>query len=114
MTTSSWTRSRCITAAMSVLTVIAVAAGVAVLALGVGLPDAWWPHTGHAFAAGSHPAHHDHCASVVGRAQVYCERGTTASGRQSTTGAAWGLVSALAGGSALVVWRLRRAGQRRR
>lgn len=114
MTTSSWNRSRRIAAAMSVLTVIAVVAGVAILALGVGLPDAWWPHTGQAFAAGSHPAHHDPCASIVGRAKVYCERGTTAGGRQGTTGAAWRLVPALAGVTALVVWRLRRAGQRRR
>ncbi|MGW2890619.1 hypothetical protein ACWDDN_36000 [Streptomyces griseoruber] len=116
MTTSSWDRSRRIAAAVSVLTVIAVVAGAVILALGVGLPDAWWPHTGQAFAADARPAHHDPCASIVGPAKAYCERGaTTAAGQQDTAGAAWRLMPAGACVAALVVWRLRSAaGQRRR
>ncbi|MCX4598256.1 hypothetical protein OG819_54940 [Streptomyces sp. NBC_01549] len=117
MTTSSWDRSRRIAAAASVLTVIAVVAGAVILALGVGLPDAWWPHTGQAFAADARPAHHDPCALIVGPAKAYCERGTAttaAGGRQDEGGAVWRLVPAGAGVAALVVWRLRAAGQRRR
>ncbi|GAQ65432.1 hypothetical protein [Streptomyces scabiei] len=116
MTTSSWDRSRRVAAAVSVLTVIAVVAGAVILALGVGLPDAWWPQTGQAFAADARPVHHDPCALIVGPAKAYCERGaTTAAGRQDTAGAAWRLVPAGAGVAALVVWRLRSAaGQRRR
>ncbi|WP_329296094.1 hypothetical protein [Streptomyces sp. NBC_01455] len=115
MTTSSWDRSRRIAAAASVLTVIAVVAGAVILALGVGLPDAWWPRTGQAFAADARPAHRDPCALIVGPAKAYCERGaTTAAGQQDVAGAAWRLLPAGAGVAALVVWRLRAAGQRRR
>ncbi|WP_405914579.1 hypothetical protein [Streptomyces sp. NBC_00728] len=116
MTTSSWaSRSRRIAAATSVLTVIAVVTGAAILALG-GLPDAWWPHTGQAFAAGPHPAHHDPCAVIVGPAKAYCESGAATAGQQDTAGAAWRLGCAGAGVAGLMVWRLRRpaAGQRRR
>ncbi|MFB7323845.1 hypothetical protein [Streptomyces sp. NPDC056190] len=117
MTTSSWDRSRRVAAAASVLTVIAVAVGAVVLALGVGLPEAWWPHTGQAFAADTRTAHHDPCALIVGPAKAYCERGftTTAAGQQDVAGAAWRLVPAGAGVAALAVWRLRHAaGQGRR
>ncbi|MET9083664.1 hypothetical protein ABZX77_17515 [Streptomyces sp. NPDC004237] len=114
MTTSSWDRSRRLAAA-SVLTVITVVIAAVVLALGVGVPDAWWPHTGQAFAARA--AHHDSCALIVGPAKALCERGATrsASGQQDVAGGAWRLLSAGAGVGALVVWRLcSAAGQRRR
>ncbi len=112
MTTTSWDRSRRIAAAASVLTVIAVVAFV--IALGVGVPDAWWPQTGQVFAADARTGHPDACASIVGPAKAYCERGTTtAAGREDTAGAVWRLVPAGAGVAALVVWRLRAAGQRR-
>lgn len=116
MTTSSWARSRRIAAAASVLTVIAVVAGTVILALGVGVPNTWWPHTGQAFAADTLTAHHDPCAWIVGPAKAYCERGTTTSAEQrDVAGGAWRLVPAAAGAAALVVWRLRNAaGQRRR
>ncbi|MFG3517531.1 hypothetical protein [Streptomyces bobili] len=116
MTTSSWDRSRRIAAVVSVLAVIAVVAGAVILAFGVGLPHAWWPHTGQAFAADARPAHHDPCALIVGPAKAYCERGaTTPAGQQDKAGAAWRLVPAGAGVAAVVVWRLRSAaGQRRR
>lgn len=116
MTTSSWDRSRRVAAATSVLTVIAVVAGVLILVLGVGVPQGWWPHTGQAFAADARSAHHDPCALIVGPAKAYCERGTTttaAAVHPDMAGAAWRLVPAGAGLAALVVWRLRAPGQRR-
>ena len=116
MTCSSWDRSRRIAAASSVLAVITVAAGVLVPALSVGVPEAWWPHTGQAFAAHSPAGHRDRCAPIVGRAKAYCERGAaaSASGHQ-LSGAAWPLVPTGAGVAARAVWRRRRvAGRRRR
>jgi hypothetical protein len=115
MTTSSWDRSRRVAAAASILIMIAVV-GAVILALEVGVPDAWWPHPGQAFAADTRTAHHDPCALIVGPAKTYCERGatTTAAGQQDVAGAAWRLVTTGAGVAALVVWRLRyAAGQRR-
>jgi hypothetical protein len=116
MTTLSWDRSRRVAAAVSVLTVIAVVVAVVVLVLGVGVPQAWWPHTGQAFAADA--AHRDPCALIVGPAKAYCERGAAANasaGHQDVAGGVWRLVPAGAGVGALVVWRLRSAaGQRRR
>jgi hypothetical protein len=118
MTSSSWDRSRLHAAAAIVLTLIAVV-GVLVLATGVGVPQAWWPHTGQAFAADARPDGQDPCALIVGPAQDYCERGaaTTAASsaeQRDVAGAAWRLVTAGAGLAALVVWRLRSpAGQRR-
>jgi hypothetical protein len=117
MTTSAWDRSRRLAAAASVLTVIAVAAGLLVLAVKVSVPQAWWPHTGQAFAAGDRPTGQDPCALIVGPANDYCEHGATAtaSAEPDAAGAAWRLVPAGAGVAALMVWRIRRpAGQRRR
>ncbi|MEU5281696.1 hypothetical protein AB0G87_35410 [Streptomyces asoensis] len=116
MTTLSWDHSKRIAAAVSVLTVIAVVVAAVVLALGVGVPQEWWPHTGQAFAADA--AHRDPCALIVGPAKAYCERGAAAhasAGHQDVAGGAWRLVPAGAGVGAFVVWRLRgAAGQRRR
>ncbi|MPY37186.1 hypothetical protein FNH09_40070 [Streptomyces adustus] len=118
MTTSSWDRSERIAAAVSIFTVIAVVAGAVILALGVCLPKAWWPHTGQAFAAVPAPANgrQDPCARIVGPAKKYCERGatTTASDRQDVGGGAWGLLPAGAGVGALVVWRRSSSAGRRR
>lgn len=117
MTSSAWDRSRRLAAAASVLTMIAVVVGVLVLAIGLSVPEEWWPHTGQAFAADAHPDQ-DPCALIVGPAKDYCERGatTTASTEQpGVAGAVWRLVPAGAGVAALVMWRLRSsAGQRRR
>ncbi|MCX4564314.1 hypothetical protein OHA02_50375 [Streptomyces phaeochromogenes] len=117
MTSSSWDRSRRLTAAASVLTVIGLAIGVLVLAVGVGVPEAWWPHTGQAFANDARPAGQDPCDLIVGPAKAYCERGTTTTAsaeHPDVAGAAWRLVPAGAGLTALVVWRLRSAaGQKR-
>jgi hypothetical protein len=108
---------RRIAAATTVLTVIAVAAGVLVVALSIGVPEAWWPHTGQAFATDTHTAHHDPCARTVEPAHAYCERGTktaAATAHHDAAGAAWRLGTAGAGVAALVVWRRRSAGRRRR
>ncbi|MEU9412243.1 hypothetical protein AB0E08_42025 [Streptomyces sp. NPDC048281] len=114
MTTASWDRSRRIAAAASIVTLIIVAIGAVVL--GVLLPDAWWPHTGQAFAVGTGAAHHGPCDLVVGPAKAYCERSTAteASDRHAASGAAWRLVPVCAGVAALMVWRLRPAARQRR
>ncbi|MFF3313839.1 hypothetical protein [Streptomyces sp. NPDC002952] len=113
MTASSWDRSRRVATGARVLTAIAVIAGAAILALGVSLPEAWWPHSGRdTRSVGGDP-----CALIVGPGKAYCERGTPtrAASKPNVAGAAWGLVSAGAGAAALVVWRLRcAAGQGRR
>ncbi|MFE4821570.1 hypothetical protein ACFRFU_35040 [Streptomyces sp. NPDC056704] len=110
MTSSSWDRSRHVTAATSILIVIAVAVGMLVLALGTSTPEPWWPHTGHAFATNAHSSHQDPCNRIVGPAKEYCERGTANSapaGHPSAASAAWRLGTAGAGLGALVIWRRR-------
>jgi len=116
MTSSSWDHSRRLAAAASVFTVIAVVLGVLVMTVGAGVPEAWWPHTGQAFAADTRPADQDPCALIVGPAKDYCARGTTttaSAGHPSIAGAAWRLVLAGAGVAALVVWRRRSAPEQR-
>ncbi|GAA1042293.1 hypothetical protein GCM10009566_43340 [Streptomyces murinus] len=113
MISTSWDRSRRIAAASSVLAVIVLAVGVLAVALSVGVPESWWPHTGQTFAAKAH-GHRDRCAPIVGRAKAYCERGSAASALgHHPSGTAWRLVPAGAGMAALVVWRGRRAAGRR-
>ncbi|MER5402230.1 hypothetical protein [Streptomyces sp. NPDC002599] len=114
MIMSFWDRSRRISAVAGVITVIGVVACAVILALGVSLPEVWWPHTGQAFAAGTRTVHHERCALIVGPAKVYCRRGVSrAADGPGGVGAAWRLGSA--GAAALLVWRLRHAaGQRRR
>ncbi|WP_416963304.1 hypothetical protein [Streptomyces sp. Agncl-13] len=117
MISSSWDRSRRIRTAAAVLTVIAVSVGVLALALKVGVPDAWWPHTGQAFASSPPPAHDDPCRLIVGEAKKYCERGTTHTASAEHHGrasAVWRLLSVGAGLTGHIVWRLRRAARQRR
>lgn len=120
MTTSSWYRPQHVTAAARILMVIAVAAGVLVLALGTSMPEPWWPHTGQAFATDTdtHSARQNPCDRIVGPAKDYCERGTKNSapaGHPRAAGAAWRLGTAGAGLGAVVIWRRRSAaGQGRR
>lgn len=115
MTTASWIRLRSVVATASVLLVIAVAAGAVFLTLGAGGPDTWWPHIGQVFASGTHTAHQDPCAWIIGPAKVYCERGATATAatRRHGSGGVWRLAAAGAGVAALVVWRLRSTAGRR-
>ena len=107
MISASWDRSRRIRTTAAVLTVISVMAGLLVLALGNGVPEEWWPHTGQAFASSSPPAHHGPCHLTAGRTGASCGRGAARSAPAGHHGvaAAWGLVSVGAGLTALVVWR---------
>ncbi|MFI8193992.1 hypothetical protein ACIF8T_35450 [Streptomyces sp. NPDC085946] len=117
MSSFSPSRSRRIAAAAGVLTVIAVTAGVLLVALSVSLPEAWWPRTGQAFAAEDHSAQDDPCGLIVGPAKEYCTQGSTLSasaGRRDAAGALWRLVPAGAGLAALVMWRGRSAAGRER
>ncbi|MFC8094671.1 hypothetical protein [Streptomyces sp. NPDC057301] len=101
---------------MSILTVIALVAGVLVLAVGVGIPQTWWPHTGHAFATDTRPTNQDPCELIVGPAQDYCERGTTTTHTHQARDdrAVWRLVPAAASVGALAVWCRRRPTRRGR
>lgn len=119
MTTSeAWDHSRRIAATASVLTVIAVTAGLLALALGTNVPQAWWPHTGQAFASDTRPGRgQDPRDPVAAVAKEHCQPGTTHSAsakRDEVAAAAWQLVPAGAGLAALTMWQRRRAaGQRR-
>ncbi len=115
MTSASWDRSRRLAAAGSVLMVIA--AGALVLALGMSMPEAWWPRTGQAFAADAHSTHKTPCDLIAGPGKAYCERGTTTAAFAEDSrgaGAAWQLVPPAAGVAALVLWRRRDAAVQRR
>ncbi len=116
-------RSRHRAAAASALSVVAVAAGVLFLAVGVSVPEAWWPHTGRAFATDTRSTGQDPCALIIGSARDYCERENgTATGQAAAlsaahpdgSGAGWGLVAAGSGLATLVVWRRRSAADHRR
>ncbi|WP_330358873.1 hypothetical protein [Streptomyces chartreusis] len=117
MTSSAGHRSRRLATAASAFALIAVVASVLVLAVGAGVPEPWWPHTGKAFAADAPHADREACALIVGPAKKYCERGTktTASAEEAgAAGAAWRLGTAGAGAATLVVWRWRSSAGRRR
>ncbi|WP_431994920.1 hypothetical protein [Streptomyces griseoflavus] len=111
-------RARRIATVTSVLTVIAVAAGVVVLVLSVSLPEAWWPRTGQAFAAEDRSARYGPCGPIVGPAKEYCKRGTAASAvagdHDASETAGWKLVPAAAGLAALVLWGRTAAGRGQR
>jgi hypothetical protein len=118
MTSSAQDRCRRYAAAANALTVIAVAAGALAVAIGGRVPQAWWPHTGQAFAAETRAAGQDRCALIAGPARDYCGRGATTTASAKHAGGAdpaWRVVPASAGVGALVVWRLpSAAGTRRR
>ncbi|MFB7755090.1 hypothetical protein ACFC18_36655 [Streptomyces sp. NPDC056121] len=67
---------------VTLLAVVALTIAVLAVLWGPGVPDAWWPQTGKAFAAG-HTAHaaptaatpaNDPCDLIVGPAKAYCQR----------------------------------------
>ncbi|MFF3207712.1 hypothetical protein [Streptomyces sp. NPDC002962] len=100
-------RSRRLAAAATALTVITVAVGVLVLALGASLPETWWPRTGQAFASDAAKAPAETCDRIAGPAKKYCERGLHATSAQDGGDAAWKLLPAVTGVGALVIWRRR-------
>ncbi|CCK24798.1 hypothetical protein BN159_0419 [Streptomyces davaonensis JCM 4913] len=117
MPSSSWDRTRLIRAAASFPTVLAVIAGVVILALGLGLPDSGWPPTGQAFTTGTHALDHEPCDLIAGPAKNHCAQASTTStsaNQPSSAGAAWRLLPAGAAVTGLVVWRYRGATGRRR
>lgn len=122
MTTSSFSssRTRRIARAAGTLIVIALPAVLLALVVGAGVPEAWWPQTGQAFAAGqphAESARRDPCDLIVGPAKEYCERGqrTTTSSSSAVAAphegvrAAWMLIPPAAGLAAMAVWRRRGA-----
>lgn len=86
--------ARHVIGSVSWFTVWGVAIGTLVLAF-TGVPDAWWPETGHAFAA-SHPSRlqpapsraegNDACALIVGPARNYCLNGGTRAAQPVSSG----------------------------
>ncbi|MGW0332211.1 hypothetical protein ACWD0J_10140 [Streptomyces sp. NPDC003011] len=105
MISSSWDRAVRLRAAASILAMVAVAVGVLVLAVGMSLPEAWWPRTGHAFT--TRPAE-DPCGLIAGPAKAHCERRTiTSAYAEHPAGAAWRLVPLGAGLAALILSRRR-------
>jgi hypothetical protein len=105
--------------------VLAVAAAVLALVVGMGWPQSWWPGTGRVTAdARVRPAGQDPCELIVGPAKEYCERGTKSVRKNSSgsadeaphggSGGAWMLIPPAVGLTALLVWRRRPAGQGRR
>ncbi|MCZ4607377.1 hypothetical protein O3S80_27160 [Streptomyces sp. Lzd4kr] len=103
--------------------VLAVAAAVLALVVGMGWPQSWRPGTGHVTTADARvrPAGQDPCELIVGPAKEYCERGTRSVKNSSAdeaphggSGTAWMLIPPALGLTALLVWRRRPAGQGRR
>jgi hypothetical protein len=116
MTSFSPDRHRRVAAAALVVT--AIAAAVLIMILGLRVPKVWWPHTGHAFATGTHAPHEDPCGLIVPPAKKYCERHATRSDSAVDDGGAtgaWRVLPPAAGLVALLIWwRRDTAGQRRR
>jgi len=114
--TFSSSRARRIASAASILIAIALPAVLLALVVGMGVPQAWWPQTGQAFAVDqphSESARKDPCDLIVGPAKEYCERGhhsiasssSAGEGPDGGTRAAWMLIPPAAGLAAFVLWR---------
>ncbi|MDH6604406.1 hypothetical protein M2164_000039 [Streptomyces sp. SAI-208] len=115
-------RTRRIARAAGTLIVLALPAVLMALVVGAGVPEAWWPHTGQAFAADDQPpaetARQAPCDLVVGPAEELCERAQhspapssayTGEASHAAVRAAWMVVPPVAGLAAVVVWRCRGA-----
>lgn len=110
MSWSSLSRARRIAVAAGSLTTVCVAVGLLAVILSVGLPQAWWPDIGNAFAADASPQRSKPCAGVVGPAKEYCLRAATASAgndHHRRTGLTCSLVLVAIGLAVLVVCRCR-------
>ena len=120
MTTSSFSssRSRRIARAASTLIVIGLPAVLFAPVMGAGVPEAWWPQTGQAFAAAQPhtESRRNPCDLIVGPAKEHCERGHHSSTTSAPSAvevphevarAAWMLIPAASGMAAFVVWRRR-------
>ncbi|MGW1870376.1 hypothetical protein ACWCPS_33125 [Streptomyces mauvecolor] len=122
MTSSAWDRSRRRAQTVGTLAVLTVLAAVLTMFATVGVPDAWWPQIGSAFAAGPHPtpstpstAPADPCALITGPAKDSCTHAPTPSGaHQDGAGVAdaWRLAVPAAG--LILVYAVHGRGRRRR
>ncbi|KUM97378.1 hypothetical protein AQI95_41920 [Streptomyces yokosukanensis] len=91
------------------LVFLTVAGVVTVLLLSHGVPDVWWPHTGHAFSSPSGTAaHNDPCGLILGPAREYCRRGGNAARRGPTLHGLLRLAAAGLGIAVLLYLRRRR------
>ncbi|AYG77970.1 hypothetical protein DWB77_00077 [Streptomyces hundungensis] len=119
MTSSDWDRSRRRAQTIGTLAVLAVLTAVITLGATVGVPEAWWPQIGSAFAAGPKPtppaASAGPCALITGPAKDSCTATPASSGAQPDgAGAAdaWRLAVPAAG--LILVHTVRSSGRRRR
>ncbi|WP_438296297.1 hypothetical protein [Streptomyces sp. HUAS TT7] len=119
MTTSEWDRSRRRAQTVGTLAVLTALAAVLTMFATVGVPDAWWPQIGSAFADSPHPtpspAPADPCALITGPAKDSCTHAPAPSGaRQDGTGAAdvWRLAVPAVG--LVLVYAVRSSGRRGR
>ncbi|WP_432044016.1 hypothetical protein [Streptomyces cadmiisoli] len=103
--------------AAGLLAPVAVAVGALVLAVQVSVPEAWWPHTGQVFTAGTRPTPQDRCEAIAGPAKAYCERGTRTTSpspaQHDAAGTVWRLIAAGAGLAPVVIWRRSATGRGR-
>ncbi|MFJ8313787.1 MULTISPECIES: hypothetical protein [unclassified Streptomyces] len=119
MTSSDWDRSRRRAQAIGALAVLAVLTGVIAVGATVGVPEAWWPQIGSAFAASPNPtppaASAAPCALITGPAKDSCTSAPAPSGaQQGGAGAAdaWRLAVPVVG--LVLVYAVRSSGRRRR
>lgn len=112
MSTRIWDRARRRTVAVAI-TGIAAAALTAAGLMGFGVPDAWWPTAGQAFASSAPKkagGADDPCDLIVGPARDYCTSGASHSAAPAPAFGALDAVMLLppvAGLAALTVYRLR-------
>ncbi|MEU5436441.1 hypothetical protein AB0G73_24105 [Streptomyces sp. NPDC020719] len=117
MTSSAWDRSRRRAQAAGTLAVLAVLAAVVTLFATVGVPDAWWPQIGSAFAAAPQPTSlTDPCAPVTGPAHDSCTTPSPApsSALSDGPGGADAFRLAVPAAGLILVYAVRSSGRRRR
>ncbi|MFE9558447.1 hypothetical protein ACFYMW_36455 [Streptomyces sp. NPDC006692] len=122
MTSSAWDRSRRRAATVGTLAVLTVLAVVLTVFATMGMPDAWWPQIGSAFAASPPSARPipstapaDPCALIAGPAKASCTSAPVPAGvQQGGTDAAdaWRLAVPAAG--LVLVYAVRSSGRRGR
>ncbi|MDG4857050.1 hypothetical protein P8605_02555 [Streptomyces sp. T-3] len=111
MTTRTWDRARRRASGIAAASVLTAALTIVGL-VGFGVPDAWWPQTGQAFAASPAPSpsvKDDPCDLVVGPAKDYCTSGhaqAAAPAPKFDATDAWMILPPAAGLLGMAVYRL--------